>query len=44
MEDLQKLYPEIISDIQYSEMKTTCIEQVCLGNEIMFLSVRDDVC
>ncbi|KAE8652705.1 uncharacterized protein At4g04980 isoform X2 [Cucumis sativus] len=27
MEDLQKLYPEIISDIQYSEMKTTCIEQ-----------------
>ncbi|KAG7012417.1 hypothetical protein SDJN02_25169 [Cucurbita argyrosperma subsp. argyrosperma] len=27
MEDLQKLYPEIISDIQYSEMKETCIEQ-----------------
>ncbi|XP_038895362.1 uncharacterized protein At4g04980-like isoform X2 [Benincasa hispida] len=27
MEDLQKLYPEIISVIQYSEMKMTCIEQ-----------------
>ncbi|KAG6584008.1 hypothetical protein SDJN02_18593, partial [Cucurbita argyrosperma subsp. argyrosperma] len=27
MEDLQKLYPELISDIQYSEMDATRIEQ-----------------
>lgn len=44
MEDLQKLYPEIISDIQYSEMKTTCIEQVCLDNGMRFLNLCIAVC
>lgn len=44
MEDLQKLYPEIISDIQYSEMKATCIEQVCFEGLFVSFSISMCVC